>query len=151
VGVDLNGEMLALARARIERASLGHVQVRKGDLFQLPYADRSFDLITLHQVLHYLEDPSAAVVEAARILKPGGKIVIADFAPHTLEFLREDHRHRRLGFADKEVGQWCKSAGLSLAATRALPPRGTAGLTVVVWLAIAPAIPQRRTKTAEAA
>jgi ubiquinone/menaquinone biosynthesis C-methylase UbiE len=151
VGVDLNGEMLALARARIERASLGHVQVRKGDLFQLPYADRSFDLITLHQVLHYLEDPSAAVEEAARILKPGGKIVIADFAPHTLEFLREDHRHRRLGFADKEVGQWCKSAGLSLAATRALPPRGKSGLTVVVWLAIAPAIPQRRTKTAEAA
>jgi ArsR family transcriptional regulator len=151
VGVDLNNEMLALARARVEKAALRHVQVRRGDLFQLPYADQSFDLITVHQVLHYLEDPSAAVAEAARVLKPGGKLVIADFAPHTLEFLRDDHQHRRLGFADKEVGQWCKAAGLSLAASRALPPRGQSGLTVVLWLAVAPAITQRRTKTAEAA
>jgi ArsR family transcriptional regulator len=151
VGVDLNGEMLAMARARIERAALSHVQVRRGDLFQLPYADHSFDLITIHQVLHYLEDPSAAVAEAARVLRPGGKLVIADFAPHSLEFLRDDHRHRRLGFADKEVGQWCKAAGLSLAATRDLPPSGQSGLTVMVWLAVAPAIPQRRAKTAEAA
>lgn len=149
VGVDLNAEMLALARARIEKAALSHVQVRRGDLFQLPYGERSFDLITLHQVLHYLEDPSAAVAEAARVLKPGGKVVIVDFAPHALEFLRDDHQHRRLGFADKEVAQWCKSAGLSLSATRAFPPRGASGLTVVVWLAVAPAIPRR--KTAEAA
>jgi len=151
VGVDLNSEMLALARARIERASLNHAQVRRGDLFQLPYADHCFDLITLHQVLHYLEDPPAAVSEAARVLRAGGKLVIADFAPHTLEFLRDDHQHRRLGFADKEVGQWCKAAGLSLSATRALPPRGNSGLTVMLWLAVSPAIPQRRTKTAEAA
>lgn len=149
VGIDLNGEMLSMARARIERASLAHVQVRRGDLFELPYTDHSFDLITLHQVLHYLEDPSAAVAEAARVLKPGGKVVIADFAPHALEFLRDEHQHRRLGFADKEVAQWCKAAGLSLSATRALPPRGDTGLTVMVWLAIAPAI--RRAKTAEAA
>ncbi len=148
VGIDLNGEMLSLARARIERASLNHVQVRRGDLFQLPYADQSFDLITVHQVLHYLEDPSAAVAEAARVLKPGGKAVIVDFAPHALEFLRDEHQHRRLGFADKEVAQWCKAAGLSLAATRALPPRGQSGLTVVVWLAVASAVPQRRTKEA---
>lgn len=151
VGIDLNGEMLTLARARIERASLAHAQVRRGDLFQLPYADHSFDLITVHQVLHYLEDPSAAVAEAARVLKPGGKVVIADFAPHAIEFLRDEHQHRRLGFADKEVAQWCKAAGLSLAATRALPPRGESGLTVMVWLAVAPALPQRRAKTAEAA
>jgi ubiquinone/menaquinone biosynthesis C-methylase UbiE len=151
VGIDLNGEMLSLARARIERASLSHVQVRRGDLFQLPYADQSFDLITVHQVLHYLEDPSAAVAEAARVLKPGGKAVIVDFAPHALEFLRDEHQHRRLGFADREVAQWCKAAGLSLAGTRALPPRGQSGLTVVVWLAVAPAVPQRRSKTAEAA
>ena len=149
VGIDLNGEMLTLARARIERAALPHVQVRRGDLFQLPYGDQSFDLITVHQVLHYLEDPSAAVSEAARVLKPGGRLVIADFAPHALEFLRDAHQHRRLGFADKEVAQWCKAAGLSLASTRALPPRGASGLTVMVWLAVAPV--QRRAKTAEAA
>ncbi|MBL8782766.1 MAG: metalloregulator ArsR/SmtB family transcription factor [Alphaproteobacteria bacterium] len=151
VGIDLNGEMLTLARARIERASLNHVQVRRGDLFELPYADDSFELITVHQVLHYLEDPSAAVAEAARVLKPGGRLVIADFAPHALEFLRDAHQHRRLGFADKEVAQWFKTAGLSLAGTRALPPRDQSGLTVMVWLAVAPAVPQRRQKTAEAA
>jgi ArsR family transcriptional regulator len=151
VGIDLNGEMLTLARARIERASLAHVQVRRGDLFELPYADDSFELITVHQVLHYLEDPSAAVAEAARVLKPGGRLVIADFAPHALEFLREAHQHRRLGFADKEVAQWLKAAGLSLAGTRALPPRDQSGLTVMVWLAVAPAMLQRRQKTAEAA
>jgi ArsR family transcriptional regulator len=151
VGIDLNSEMLSLARARIERASLNHAQVRRGDLFQVPYADQSFDLITVHQVLHYLEDPSAAVAEAARLLKPGGKFVIVDFAPHALEFLRDEHQHRRLGFADKEVAQWCKAAGLSLAATRALPPSGQSGLTVAIWLAVAPAVPQRRSKSAEAA
>lgn len=151
VGIDLNGEMLALARARIEKAALAHVQVRRGDLFQLPYADQSYELITLHQVLHYLEDPGSAVAEAARVLKGGGKLVIADFAPHALEFLRDEHQHRRLGFADKEVAAWCKAAGLSLAATRVLPPAEEAGLTVVVWLAVAPAIPQRRTRPAEAA
>lgn len=151
VGIDLNGEMLTLARARIERASLNHVQVRRGDLFELPYADDSFELITVHQVLHYLEDPSAAVAEAARVLKPGGRLVIADFAPHALEFLRDAHQHRRLGFAEKEVAQWFKTAGLSLAGTRALPPRDQSGLTVMVWLAVAPAVPQRRQKTAEAA
>ena len=79
VGVDVNNEMLGLARSRIERAGLSHVQVRRADLFQLPYPDNSFGLITLHQVLHYLEDPSAAVAEAARVLQPGGKIVIVDF------------------------------------------------------------------------
>jgi ubiquinone/menaquinone biosynthesis C-methylase UbiE/DNA-binding transcriptional ArsR family regulator len=151
VGIDLNGEMLTLARARIERAALAHVQVRRGDLFELPYPDDSFELITVHQVLHYLEDPSAAVVEAARVLKPGGRLVIADFAPHALEFLREAHQHRRLGFADKEVGQWCKAAGLSLVGTRALPPSDQSGLTVMVWLAVASVVPQRRSKTAEAA
>jgi ubiquinone/menaquinone biosynthesis C-methylase UbiE/DNA-binding transcriptional ArsR family regulator len=151
VGIDLNGEMLTLARARIERAALAHVQVRRGDLFELPYADDSFELITVHQVLHYLEDPSAAVAEAARVLKPGGRLVIADFAPHALEFLRDAHQHRRLGFADKEVAQWCKTAGLSLSATRALPPSDQSGLTVMVWLAVASVVPHRRHKTAEAA
>ncbi len=150
-GVDVNNEMLGLARTRVERAALNHVQVRRADLFQLPYADQSFDLITVHQVLHYLEDPAAAVVEAARVLKPGGRIVIADFAPHTLEFLREGHQHRRLGFGDKEVALWFKAAGLSLSSTRALPPGDETGLTVVVWLAVSPAVPQRRTKPAEAA
>jgi ArsR family transcriptional regulator len=128
-----------------------HAQVRRADLFQLPFADHSFGLITLHQVLRYLEDPFAAVAEAARVLQPGGKVVIVDFAPHDMEFLRDEHQHRRLGFADREVAQWCRAAGLSLSSTRALPPDDENGLTVVVWLAVLPALPQRRNKPAEAA
>ena len=85
------------------------------------------------------------------MLQPGGKAVIVDFAPHALEFLRDEHQHRRLGFADREVAQWCKAAGLSLASMTALPPGDEQGLTVVVWLAVAPSLPQRRNKTAEAA
>ena len=151
IGVDVNNEMLGIARARIEQAGLMHAQVRRADLFQLPFADHSFSLITLHQVLHYLEDPSAAVAEAARVLQPGGKVVIVDFAPHDLEFLRDEHQHRRLGFAEREVAQWCRAAGLTLGPTRTLPPDNANGLTVVVWLAVLPALPQRRHKPAEAA
>jgi ubiquinone/menaquinone biosynthesis C-methylase UbiE len=151
IGVDVNNEMLGIARARIEQAGLMHAQVRRADLFQLPFADHSFSLITLHQVLHYLEDPSAAVAEAARVLQPGGKVVIVDFAPHDLEFLRDEHQHRRLGFAEREVAQWCRAAGLTLGSTRTLPPDNANGLTVVVWLAVLPALPQRRHKPAEAA
>ena len=151
VGVDLNNEMLSLARARIEKARLSQVQVRRGDLFELPYPDASFDLVTVHQVLHYLEDPAAAIHEAARVLTPGGRIVIADFAPHMLEFLRDDHQHRRLGFSDKEAAHWFKSAGLSPTRTKALPPRGEKGLTVMLWMATAPVGTARRAKPAEAA
>jgi ubiquinone/menaquinone biosynthesis C-methylase UbiE/DNA-binding transcriptional ArsR family regulator len=151
VGVDLNNEMLSLARARIEKARLAQAQVRRGDLFKLPYPEASFDLVTVHQVLHYLEDPAGAINEAARVLTPGGRIVIADFAPHMLEFLRDEHQHRRLGFSDKEAAHWFKSAGLSLTQTKALPPRGDMGLTVMLWMATAPASVVRRPKPAEAA
>jgi ubiquinone/menaquinone biosynthesis C-methylase UbiE len=151
VGIDLNNEMLSLARMRIEKAHLSQAQVRRGDLFELPYPDASFDLVTIHQVLHYLEDPTAAIDEAARVLMPGGRIVIADFAPHMLEFLRDQHQHRRLGFSDKEAAHWFKSAGLSLAQTKALPPRGEKGLTVMLWMATAPVSAARRPRPAEAA
>lgn len=151
VGIDLNNEMLSLARARIEKARLNQAQVRRGDIFELPYADSSFDLVTIHQVLHYLEDPSAAIHEASRVLMPGGRIVIADFAPHMLEFLRDQHQHRRLGFSDKEAAQWCKAAGLTLTQSRALPPRGEKGLTVMLWMATAPLGSSRKPKHAEAA
>src|SRR5262249_33835358 len=143
--------MLSLARMRIEKAQLVQAQVRRGDIFELPYPDASFDLVTIHQVLHYLEDPSAAIHEAARVLMPGGRIVIADFAPHMLEFLREQHQHRRLGFSDKEAAQWFKSAGLTMLQTKALPPLGEKGLTVMLWMATAPIGRARQPRAAEAA
>jgi ubiquinone/menaquinone biosynthesis C-methylase UbiE/DNA-binding transcriptional ArsR family regulator len=138
LGVDLSPEMLSIARARIADADLRRVQVRLGDLFELPAADGSFDLITIHQVLHFLQDPGRAVAEAARVLKPGGSLLIADFAPHQIESLRDAHQHRRLGFDAREVQSWLDIAKLQLQAVRHLPPAGGQGLTVSLWLGQSP-------------
>jgi ubiquinone/menaquinone biosynthesis C-methylase UbiE len=132
VGVDLSREMLAVARVNLARAGAGNCSIRQGDMYQLPFAGASFDAVVIHQVLHYAERPARVIAEAARVLRPGGRLVIADFAPHALEFLRAEHAHRRLGFADSEIVAWCREAGLDPA-----DPEHLAGatLTVVLWLA----------------
>jgi ubiquinone/menaquinone biosynthesis C-methylase UbiE len=138
VGVDLSREMLAVARANLEAAGIHNCHVRQGDILSLPFAEASADLVTIHQVLHYLGEPGEAVAEAARLLRPHGHLLIVDFTPHELEFLRTDHAHRRLGFNDAEVGAWCKGAGLTMACERELPPDGRdvgCKLTVKLWLA----------------
>ncbi|MDZ7628624.1 MAG: metalloregulator ArsR/SmtB family transcription factor [Parvularculaceae bacterium] len=137
LGFDLSREMLAVARANLDQAGVSHAQVRHGDLFALPLENGAADVVCIHQVLHYLADPAAAVAEAARLLKPGGKLLLSDFAPHDLEFLREAHAHRRLGFSDDEVGDWCAAAGLKLVTTETLAPRriSAQALTVKIWLA----------------
>jgi ArsR family transcriptional regulator len=132
LGIDNSREMLAVARARLEAAELRNCSVRQADLYQLPLATASFDAVTLHQVLHYLEDPAAAIGEAARVLRPGGRLLILDFAPHELEELRDRHAHRRLGFRDGEVADWCAAAGLTVRPTTHLAGRP---LTVSIWCA----------------
>jgi ArsR family transcriptional regulator len=138
VGFDLSREMLAVARANLDRAGIAHAQVRLGDLFSLPVESASADVVCLHQVLHFLAEPAAAVGEAARLLRPGGRLIISDFAPHELEFLRVEHAHRRLGFSDEEVGEWCAASGLDLVKTETLAASGKGKLTVKIWLARAP-------------
>jgi SAM-dependent methyltransferase len=130
IGVDLSHEMLGIARANLERDGLRHCQVRHADMYRLPLSESSIDAITFHQVLHFADEPAAAIAEAARVLRPGGRIVVVDFAPHAEESLREDHAHRRLGFSDEEVADWFAAAGL-----KAEPPVRLAGnpLTVVLW------------------
>jgi ubiquinone/menaquinone biosynthesis C-methylase UbiE len=145
IGIDVNRDMLAYARNKLERAGLGHCHVRQGDLFSIPLPDGAADAVVVHQVLHYLEEPVNALKEAARILAPGGRLLVVDFAPHELEFLRDDHAHRRLGFSAQQVGQWIADAGLKLASHRDLAPgaRAAAGkLTVSLWMASRPREPQ---------
>ena len=103
VGFDLNAEMLALARTRLEELSLSNCQVRLGDVALLPLKSASVDLIVIHQLLHFLDDPAAAISEASRILSPNGLLLVVDFAPHEMETLREHHAHRRLGFSKDEI------------------------------------------------
>jgi demethylmenaquinone methyltransferase/2-methoxy-6-polyprenyl-1,4-benzoquinol methylase/ArsR family transcriptional regulator len=136
VGIDQSPQMLALARARIERSGLRNTQLRQGDIYALPVERNSSDLVILHQVLHYLDDPSRAVREATRALRPGGRLVIVDFAPHSEETLREAHAHRRLGFAHDEITNMMNEAGLEVLLERDLVPDRREGrkLTVSLWL-----------------
>ena len=119
LGIDQSREMLSVARVNLERAGLENGSVRLGDMYQLALPDASFDAVVIHQVLHYADRPATAIAEAARVLRPNGILVLVDFAPHSLEFLRDEHAHRRLGFADAEVAEWCRAAGLDPAPSRA--------------------------------
>ncbi|MBX3484232.1 metalloregulator ArsR/SmtB family transcription factor [Phenylobacterium sp.] len=135
IGLDLSQQMLNIARKHVAEAGLSHVDLRHGDIFDTRLPDEAADLVVVHQVLHYLGDPAAAVKEAGRIVAPGGKLIIVDFAPHKHEFLREQHQHRRLGFSDDEMARWLAEAELPAAALTALPPNQADGLTVKIWAA----------------
>ena len=130
VGIDLSREMLAVARANLERLGLRNWQIRQGDLYGLPLGDASFDLAVMHLVLHYIEDPADAIVETARVLRPGGRLLIVDFAAHGIETLRQEQRHRWLGFTDGQIGGWLSRAGFETET-----PVGLTGtpLTVKIW------------------
>ena len=141
LGIDANQAMLGHARSRLSTGVPGRVQVRHGDIYNLGLPDGSASVVCMHQVLHYLADPRRAIMEAARVLAPGGELLIADFAPHELEFLREKEAHERLGFSTELIVQWMRDCGLEPRLTRALEPQGDRGdgkLTVCIWLARRP-------------
>jgi ArsR family transcriptional regulator len=135
LGIDLSVDMLAVARAHLEAAGVGNCHVRQGDMYQLPVADGAFDLVVLHQVLHFAEQPRLAIAEAVRVLAPGGRLVVVDLAAHDVEALRVDFAHRRLGFAEGEVVEWLERAGLEHMSARTLP--GNVAATII-WHAKRP-------------
>jgi len=136
LGLDLSLDMLSLARARLDRVGLRHCSVRQGDIYDLALPKDSFDAVVIHQVLHFLDDGARAITEAARVLRPAGRLLVVDFAPHDLEFLRDEHAHRRLGFAPETVSQWMKAVGLDLVLQQTLAPEAASEgkIAVSLWL-----------------
>jgi len=133
LGKEPVSDFLTVARTNLEAANLRNVHVRQGDMYNMPVEDQSVDLATLHLVLHYSDDPAQVIEEAARVLRPNGRLVIVDFQTHGEEQLRSEHRHHRLGFDDAEIKDWLEHCGL-----QANTPVGLQGdpLTVKIWPAI---------------
>jgi ArsR family transcriptional regulator len=136
VGIDRSSEMLRLARVKLEAAGI-QSSLRQGDMYALPLVDHSADCVIIHQVLHYAHSPAAAVAEAARVIAPGGTLLVVDFAAHDREELRASDAHIRLGFEDEVMAGWFAAAGLDVDEVQHL--KG-GELTVTLW---------RGTKTAE--
>lgn len=140
-GVDRSPEMLRLARVKLSESDIQKAELRQSDMYALPLDDGSADTVILHQVLHFAHQPAAAIAEAARLLAPGGRVLIVDFASHDREELRQQDAHVRLGFDDDQVAGWFAAAGLDLAAVEAL----TGGeLTVKLWLGERPGLLQEK-------
>ncbi len=130
LGLDVSLEMLGHARSHLLEKNLDHCTVRRGDMYDLPIEDESQDLVLFHQVLHFADDPALAIKESCRVLRPNAQMLIADFAPHDEEFLRDEHAHRRLGFADDEIINIAAMSGLNASGITHL----TGGrLDVTIW------------------
>jgi DNA-binding transcriptional ArsR family regulator len=130
IGIDRSPEMLRVARAKLTE-EVPTAELRQGDMYALPLGDGSADCVILHQVLHFAQQPAAAIAEGARLLAAGGRMLIVDFAPHEREELRSQDAHARLGFADDAVLGWLRDAGLDGAVFEHL---SGGELTVTLWL-----------------
>ena len=130
--LDRSPDMLRLARAKLPEDATGKYALTLGDFSDLPLETESSDTILLHQVLHYAQAPELVIAEAARVARIGGRVLIADFAPHEREELRVRDQHSRLGFSDDQIQAWFARAGLDLERVESLPGQE---LTVQLWLA----------------
>jgi ubiquinone/menaquinone biosynthesis C-methylase UbiE len=134
VGVDISTQMLLVARTNLHAAGLKEVMVRHADMYHLPFADASFDTVTLDQVLYQADQPGAVVAEAARLLRPGGRVLLVDYARRG-EPKRSsvDARAAQVGVSEDALSEWFKQAGLSAGPVRQLPGES---LTVLVMSAV---------------
>lgn len=121
LGIDASQAMLALARTRLSREGLGHCAVRRADMYRLPLPDGGFDVAILQMVLHYAEDPAEVLVEATRVLTPGGRLIVVDLAPHRRKEAAERLAHRWHGFSDEEMASFLTAAGLVAKPTTTIP------------------------------
>ena len=129
-GVDRSSEMLRLARVKLDKAGIADASLRQADMYALPLGASSADSVIIHQVLHYAQAPAAAIAEAARVLRPGGRLLVVDFSAHDREDLRGTDAHLRLGFSDEAIAGWFAAAGLEPDLVEHLPG---GELTVTLW------------------
>jgi ArsR family transcriptional regulator len=144
IGIDRSSEMLRLARAKLDAAGI-RSSLRQGDIYALPLAEQVADCVIVHQVLHYAHSPAAAIGEAARVLRPGGTLLVVDFAAHEREELRDSDAHIRLGFEDDAMREWFSVAGLGIDHVEHLEG---GELTVTLWRGLKGPAQQRRQKAA---
>ncbi len=145
LGIDRSSEMLRLARAKLSEQGLANAELRQADLYALPIQDGGADLAILHHVLHFAQQPGAAIAEAARVLGDGGRLLIVDFAPHDREELRTRDAHSRLGFSDEQVLGWFEAHGLAPVKTETLEG---GELTVKLWLGRKTGLEKQKVKAA---
>jgi ubiquinone/menaquinone biosynthesis C-methylase UbiE len=138
IGIDNSRDMLAIARANLDQDGLRNCQVRHADMYRLPFTDDRFDLITANMLVHYADEPETLIGEAARVLRPGGRLIVVDLAPHGIAELREEHAHRWLGFSEAQMRRWFDAIGLECGAPTYLEGDP---LTVCIWAARKPAKP----------
>tara|TARA_R110002020_G_scaffold337825_4_gene553250 strand:- start:366 stop:1301 length:936 start_codon:yes stop_codon:yes gene_type:complete len=135
-GIDSNPEMLKVARHKLAPDEFAHISVQQGDLHTTPFREKTADLVTLHQVLHYLDEPREAIFEASRLLAPEGQLLIIDFEAHTEDHFREDYAHRRLGFSDQDLEEWAQAAHLTLKTGTKLSNKDNPAIKI--WKAVKP-------------
>ncbi|HET6942417.1 MAG TPA: metalloregulator ArsR/SmtB family transcription factor [Sphingomicrobium sp.] len=144
IGIDRSSEMLRLARVKLEAAGIPS-SLRQGDMYALPIDDGCADTVIIHQVLHYAHSPASAIDEAARVLAPGGRLLIVDFAAHEREELRATDAHIRLGFDDETMAGWFRAAGVLVDHVEHLEG---GELTVTVWRGEKSGVRQRQRRAA---
>jgi ubiquinone/menaquinone biosynthesis C-methylase UbiE/DNA-binding HxlR family transcriptional regulator len=113
IAVDSSANMIEVGRDQAERNGIQNVEFRLGDMEELPIADAEVDLVFFSQSLHHALHPERALTEAARILTPGGRVVILDLARHRFEEVRELYADEWLGFSEAEVEEMLAKAGFS--------------------------------------
>ena len=145
IGIDRSSEMLRLARVKLDEAGIAGASLRQGDMNALPLGEASVDSIILHQVLHYAQQPGSAIAEAARVLAPGGQLLVIDFAQHDRAELKEQDAHLRLGFADDAMRGWFSAVGLKLDQIERLEG---GELTVILWRGVKPGAAEKERRAA---
>jgi ArsR family transcriptional regulator len=130
--VDRSRDVLARGKALARRRKLANITWKRGDLEQLPLADRSVDVALLSHALHHAERPERALAEAHRILRPGGRVVVLDLAEHTEAWVRSKLGDRWLGFSESRLRGLLAGAGFTGVVVRRGAHRAGDPFTVLV-------------------